>query len=48
MLIELRELPAKQAYPNLVTVEGMTVVLHPDIISFVAVLIIALQFSRES
>ena len=48
MLIVSRELLEKQANPKLVTVDGMTVVLHPDIISFVAVFIIALQFSRES
>ena len=34
--------------PMLVTLEGIVVFLQPDINSLVAVLIIALQFSRES
>ena len=38
----------KQLSPKLVTEDGMTVVLHPWIIVFVDVFIIALQFSRES
>ena len=39
---------SKQPSPKLVTVDGMTVVVLPAIIVFVAVSIIALQLSRES
>ena len=47
MLVRLEQ-PLNAASPMLVTELGMTVFLHPDINLFVAVSIIALQFSRES
>ena len=40
--------PKKEELPMLVTLVGMTVLLHPVISVFVEVSIIALQLSRES
>ena len=42
------EQPEKQAYPKLVTELGSVVFLQPLSIVFVAVSMMALQFSRES
>ena len=42
------EQPEKQLYPKLVTDEGIRVFLHPAIIAFCSVSMMALQPSRES
>ncbi len=49
MVMEVRPMqPEKALLPMLATLLGMMVFKHPTIKVFVAVFIIALQFSRES